>query len=835
MTNHGTKMKNGKIKLTRKIPYIAYPGSTICQNFGEENEKGGLIWEIENKEKVNLREFNLKNPHPFIQIDLKTDKGPYSIPNNCHLKLIGNKTEIEKFLLTFDNSKVLDISYDYSDSDVQEIIQEIKDIKGDIDSVEQQNKFIENNFKFKKKDLQEIFKLNKYYNSLIEHNNQNKISFSINEFAWKGLFNFIEEQKLSKLDNSIFGIFGANYSGKSSLIECICWTLFGQVTKEISRNDQYLNAYSDEGFGFITINLNNNKYTIKRKLIRNKKSVSSELEFYCDNEDKTQTSVTETDKEIQKTFGTFDNFKLISLLSQFDNFGIIGQKDTQRKETILEFLNLNFFSLIDPFVKQDLNEKKTLVKYNNVNFDEDISKEQIIISNFKETNIELQNKNIQIELDIKNLKEQISLQNIELKKYNDLNLNIKQLMDDLNSLSVKSDKYDFNVAILQGKLNDKVSKLSLLKDKINLFPIEEKRKLLREIEEKIENKNNISQKLIKTEQLIQIAEEEASLLKKVPCGGEFSNCQFLLKAIQKKESLGKLKSQQIELEEDLKKIGLTLNEKDIKNEIISFEGNKIEYDKLLKDNSIEKEIELTIELKKQTDEKLEIIKNDIDSYYNNQFELEQRDKIKQEIDINQITLEDKEEEKTDNTIQINKNEHWIESSNVRISNLKKQKEQYEQLLDEVYYLDQYRKIIGKNGLPIKLINNFLPKINSVVEKLLKDIIPAKIEIKNDSDKLRIVKILNDKEIFIEACSGSEKTLVSIAFRCALFIIAQLPKCKIFIMDEPTTSLDKKHLNKFLKLLNLLKKNFGTVLLITHNDQIKDSVDKIVEVENGKIM
>ena len=134
-----------------------------------------------------------------------------------------------------------------------------------------------------------------------------------------------------------------------------------------------------------------------------------------------------------------------------------------------------------------------------------------------------------------------------------------------------------------------------------------------------------------------------------------------------------------------------------------------------------------------------------------------------------------------------------------------------------------------------MINNFLPKINSVVEKLLKDIIPAKIEIKNDSDKLRIVKILDDKEIFIEACSGSEKTLVSIAFRCALFIIAQLPKCKIFIMDEPTTSLDKEHLNKFLKLLNLLKKNFGTVLLITHNDQIKDSVDKIVEVEDGKLM
>ena len=46
----------------------AYPGSLIQQNFGEEVEKGYLIWDIEDKDRFTTEFVALTNPKPFITI-----------------------------------------------------------------------------------------------------------------------------------------------------------------------------------------------------------------------------------------------------------------------------------------------------------------------------------------------------------------------------------------------------------------------------------------------------------------------------------------------------------------------------------------------------------------------------------------------------------------------------------------------------------------------------------------------------------------------------------------------------------------------------------------------
>ena len=48
---------------------IAYPGSPIQQNYGEDLIKGFLIWEIKNRYDFNSRFVSLDNPHPFVTID----------------------------------------------------------------------------------------------------------------------------------------------------------------------------------------------------------------------------------------------------------------------------------------------------------------------------------------------------------------------------------------------------------------------------------------------------------------------------------------------------------------------------------------------------------------------------------------------------------------------------------------------------------------------------------------------------------------------------------------------------------------------------------------------
>jgi len=72
---------------------VRYCGSIVQQNHGETNDKGFLIWEIEDKESFNVRHVLLSNPKPFITIEL-TPKGRMprgvAIPKSARLRLVSN-------------------------------------------------------------------------------------------------------------------------------------------------------------------------------------------------------------------------------------------------------------------------------------------------------------------------------------------------------------------------------------------------------------------------------------------------------------------------------------------------------------------------------------------------------------------------------------------------------------------------------------------------------------------------------------------------------------------------------------------------------------------------
>jgi DNA repair exonuclease SbcCD ATPase subunit len=58
----------------------------------------------------------------------------------------------------------------------------------------------------------------------------------------------------------------------------------------------------------------------------------------------------------------------------------------------------------------------------------------------------------------------------------------------------------------------------------------------------------------------------------------------------------------------------------------------------------------------------------------------------------------------------------------------------------------------------------------------------------------------------------------------------LPIPDIFILDEPGTALDGENLEGFTKILELIKGYFKTVILISHLDSLKDSVDSQIIIE-----
>ena len=61
-------------------------------------------------------------------------------------------------------------------------------------------------------------------------------------------------------------------------------------------------------------------------------------------------------------------------------------------------------------------------------------------------------------------------------------------------------------------------------------------------------------------------------------------------------------------------------------------------------------------------------------------------------------------------------------------------------------------------------------------------------------------------------SGAEKTIAAMAIRLALLSVSNLPKGDIFILDEPGTALDAENMEGFIRILELIKSFFKTVIL-----------------------
>ena len=54
---------------------------------------------------------------------------------------------------------------------------------------------------------------------------------------------------------------------------------------------------------------------------------------------------------------------------------------------------------------------------------------------------------------------------------------------------------------------------------------------------------------------------------------------------------------------------------------------------------------------------------------------------------------------------------------------------------------------------------------------------------------------------------------------------------MFIVDEGWGTLDEDNINRCMELLISLKNHFRTILLISHVNQVKEIVDKIIEIKN----
>ena len=126
-------------------------------------------------------------------------------------------------------------------------------------------------YQVKPDTLSTIYELNSKYNTQVEAKEDvsRNINWSLTKFEWSNLFNYGENNSIDFQNiNGITGIFGKNFSGKSSVIDAILFTMFNTTSKNERKNVNVVNQNREWGEGKLVIAIDDKTYTIHRKVTK---------------------------------------------------------------------------------------------------------------------------------------------------------------------------------------------------------------------------------------------------------------------------------------------------------------------------------------------------------------------------------------------------------------------------------------------------------------------------------------------------------------------------------------------------------------------------------------
>ena len=846
-----------------------YPGSLVQQNHGESNDKGYLIWDIQDKDSWDTRHVSLVNPKPFITIEL-TRKGRMpkniSIPNGARLRLVSNNN------LPLDTMKrAVDIAKHRFKPESISFLNRASGDRGSVDGITDglqtenlrdikvQEELIDEyliDYEASKETIEKVYELNKKYNQIVEDNEDvsRNINWNLIDFEFDNLFNYGDGNKVNFQELSgIVGIFGKNFSGKSSIIDGVLWTLFNTTSKNERKNLNVINQNKEDCHGKVTIQINELVYTVERsakkyvKRLKGEETLEAKTELNFEVYDPVMAETTSlngltrtlTDANIRKKFGTLEDFAVSSLSSQHGALVFIDEGSTRRKEIIAKFLDLELFDRKFKLSKEDsVDLKGALKRLESKNYDEDMEKATASLTSSKEAMVEqglicdtLRTSKTELGSVKSEIQAKIDSIPAEIIDIVAVNKEIRSKENKITSFKLKNGKIEDELKTKQGVYKKIVS---FIQD-FDLDKFESQRVKINEYKDKLKTEEDNLDKLLEEHNYILKKEKLLHEHEYDPDCEYCSNNEFVKEAhaaVKKKPSIEAQQTDTLQtiniITEEIK----SLNPRDVE---VQFERyNKIESSKHTVSSEIA-DMNLETERNKNSIHFLEDQLNHLclkrDEYEENKEAIENLETL-----ITQLNKCHYKIEQTQNkidacdaaTLELVKS---VGSYEQKIETIKEQKQEYQDLQTEFAAYDLFMRCMHPNGIAYGVIKKKIPVINEEIAKVLANIVDFEVFFEATGNKFDIsIKHPRYDERPIEMASGAEKSLSAMAIRLALLGVSSLPKSDLFILDEPGTALDEDNMSGFIQILELIKVYFKNVLLISHLDSLKDCVDMQIVID-----
>lgn len=853
---------------------VRYCGSTVQQNHGETNDKGFLVWDIRDKDVFDVRHHVLRNPRPFVTLELtKTGRIPKNakIEPQSRLRIVTNhnipvervrkaidvaRTKFKPESVTFLNratgsrSKV-SIGSDFEKSNLRDIaVQEklireyLQDYLTDTDDDE--------------KVLREVLEINRRVNVEAEQGEKThrNVNWSLKTLEWNNLFNYGEGNKVDFASlGGIIGIFGKNFTGKSSIIDSLLWVMYNSTSKRNRKSYDIVNQNKQDAWGRVTIEINDRLYTIERSAEKYMKRLKGE------ETEEVKTSVTfslfdlvteedvplngetrsQTDENIRKFFGSLDDFLMTSLSSQLESLAFIAEGSTKRKEILAKFLDLEIFDAKYKLAKEASSHLDGKIKHleeraGEEGYDDKISNMKLLIAESTDALLgqekicrALMEKAQEVSLEM--MKIETRLESTPVQKVIDIEeqkVVLKSLTSDIDAMKEQNQVLEKTVLVNE----EVVQKIDRFIEEFDYTSWKDKKQEILDIEAEIKDINRKNARLIEQSDTVK---ENKNLLLQVPCGSEYSHCKFISSAHTKVKEEREILVQIEETE------GLRTQAEE---RIFSIDPPTVtkylhQYEELLQKRRQKKEEintwELQVAKNKTTIVKLRDKKTkteeEIRTFEENEKVIREfaaltkqrntlvKEKTKLRRQLDECALETKELSRSQGNA-----ENDLEKATADYVDLQETRRDY-----SAY--DLYKKAMGSNGVSLDIIKKELPIINDEIAKILANVVEFEVFLENEEKRLNVlIKHPKFDARPLEMGSGAEKAIAAMAIRLAFMNVSSLPMGDIFILDEPGTALDEENMEGFIRILDLVKSHFKNVVLISHLDSLKDSVDLQIVIE-----